>query len=190
MVIQAFSQGGSSIFTGKVPMLKSTQEKMERQQKMADQVDFWEGKKEALKNVKCNTIEDIAKKLEQFETYENQIASAKKAYNHEQMFHSMDEARERGEKIAEMAEKYEPKTAEEQREELAEEALGTEENESELMESLEDVSEELTEETEELSEEMLEQLSEEKLDGEMTPEDMALLLKRQKEQYQHIDFFA
>ncbi len=190
MVIQAFSQGGSAIFTGKAPVLKSTQEKMARQQKMADQVDFWKEKKESLKNVKCSTIEDIAKKLEQFETYENEIVSAKKAYNHEQMWHAMDEAKELGEKIAEAAEKYEPKTAEEQREELAEEALGTEENESELMESMEEVSEELMEETAELSEEMLEQLSEEELDGEMTPEAMALLLKQQKEQYQHIDFFA
>ena len=68
----------------------------------------------------------------------------------------LDEAQEFGEKIAEAAEKNEPNTAEERREDMVEEALGTDENKGELTEELE----ELTELTEELTEEMTEELEE------------------------------
>ena len=110
---------GFSIFSqkfGTAGMLKSTQDKMERQQKAQSQIDFFENQKENLKNMQCDSIEDIARKLEMFHSYEDQIAAVKKQYNNEQMFHAMDEARERGEQIAELAEDYAPKTEEERKE--------------------------------------------------------------------------
>jgi len=119
--------------------LKSTQEKIERQQKMQSQVDFFEGQKAGLKNMQCDTIEEIAKKLELFNNYEAQIAAVKKQYNQEQMMHCMDEAQERGEKLAEAVKKLEPKTAEERREEMAEEALGVEEEGGMLTEMLDEL---------------------------------------------------
>lgn len=119
--------------------LKSTQEKIERQQKMQSQVDFFEGQKAGLKNMQCDTMEEIAKKLELFNNYEAQIAAVKKQYNQEQMMHCMDEAQERGEKLAEAVKKLEPKTAEERREEMAEEALGVEEEGGMLTEMLDEL---------------------------------------------------
>ena len=106
---------GFSIFSqkfGTAGMLKSTQDKLERQQKAQSQIEFFENQKENLKNMQCDSIEDIARKLEMFHSYEDQIAAVKKQYNNEQMFHTMDEARERGEQIAELAEDYAPKTEE------------------------------------------------------------------------------
>ncbi len=121
-----------SLFAGGLPMLqgrglKSTQEKLERQQKAAGQIDFWEKQKENLKNTDCASLEEIAKKLEQIHTYNDAIAGAKMAYNQEQMFHILDEAQEQGEKIAEEAKKKAPKTPEERKKEKLEEALGIEE---------------------------------------------------------------
>lgn len=101
--------------------LKSTQEKLERQAKCNNQVSFFEKQKENLRNMECDTVEEIARKLEMFHTYEEEIAAAKAAYNSEQMFHVMDEAEEIAEKIAENAKKTEPKTPEERKEEAAEE---------------------------------------------------------------------
>ncbi len=176
------SNKGNTIYAGNLlafqkPALKSTQEKMERQQKAAGQIEFLESQKENLKNVECSTVEDIAKKLEKFHSYEDEIAAVRMQYNLEQMWHVMDEARELGEKIAEEAEKSEPKTAEERREEMAEEALGTEENKGKLTESMEEMQEEVTgladkmqEETAELTEEMTE-AAEESLD-ELTEESL------------------
>lgn len=167
---------------GKLPgiqdmTLKSTQEAMKRAQKAAGQIDFWEERKAGLKNMECGSAEEIAEKLDMFHTYEDEIAAAKMAYNHEQMFHLMDEARERGEKIAEAVEKMEPKTPEERREELAEEALGTEDGDGmpeevleEAEEILEEIQEEVLEETAEASgedvpEETMEASGEEVLEG-------------------------
>ncbi len=155
---------------GKLPgiqdmTLKSTQEAMKRAQKAAGQVDFWEARKAGLKNMECGSAEEIAEKLDMFHTYEDEIAAAKMAYNHEQMFHLMDEARERGEKIAEAVEKMEPKTPEERREELAEEALGTEDGDGMLEEVLEEAEEIL----EEIQEEVLEETAE--ASGEDVPEE-------------------
>ena len=67
-----------------------------------------------------------------------------------------------GEKIAEAAEKMEPKTAEERREDMAEEAMGTDEDKGMMEEMMEDVSD-LTEEVEAMEEnaEELEELAEE-----------------------------
>lgn len=142
---------GFSIFSqrfGTTGMLKSTQDKLERQQKAQSQIDFFENQKENLKNIQCESIEDIARKLEMFHSYEDQIAAVKKQYNNEQMFHTMDEARERGEQIAELAEDYAPKTEEERKEEMVEEALGIEEKGglAESMEAVQEITEEMVEE--------------------------------------------
>ena len=153
---------GFSIFSqrfGTNGILNATQDKMERQQKAQGQIDFLEKQKENLKNMQCDNIEDIAKKLEMFHSYEDQIAAVKKQYNNEQMFHAMDEARERGEQIAELAEDNAPKTEEERKEEMVEEALNIEENGG-LAECVEDVQEITEEIVEEIAEENLEVLDE------------------------------
>lgn len=143
---------GSSVFGGgflnRGPALKSTQQKMERQEERDRQVAFFENQKENLKNIKCGTVEEIARKLELFHSYEDQIKAAKMAYNNEQMMHMMDESREIGEKIADAVEKSKPKTPEERLEDLAEEAAGTESGG--ILEELDEV----LEETLELQEEM------------------------------------
>ena len=153
---------GFSIFSqrfGTAGMLKSTQDKLERQQKAQSQIEFFENQKENLKNMQCDSIEDIARKLEMFHSYEDQIAAVKKQYNNEQMFHTMDEARERGEQIAELAEDYAPKTEEERKEEIVEEALSLEEKGG-LTESMEEVQEITEEMVEELATENAELLDE------------------------------
>ncbi len=126
--------------------LKSTEEKAERIQKTQAQIDFFEGKKADLKDMHCGTLEEIEKKLELFNNYNDQIDAIKKQFNNEQIMHCMDEAKELGEKIAKAAEELEPKTAEERREELAKEALGIEDDGGMLDELLEDTIEEMPEE--------------------------------------------
>ena len=202
---------GKSIFAGNLPMmqrtgLKSAQDQAERQQKAQSQIAFWENQKESLKNVECDTPEAIGKKLEQFHSYESEIAAVKTQYNQEQMWHAMDEAKELGEKIAEEAEKFEPKTAEERREDMAEEALGTDENKGELTESMEEMQEEMSELTEDMSqtmeeitesaEETYDSLTEESMEtmeaaasAEM-PADSAELLPDQTVKYKRIDVFV
>lgn len=132
-------------------MLKSTQDRLERQEQTQKQVVFFEKQKENLKNVTCGSVEEIAEKLKMFQSYEDQIAAVKAAYNQEQMFHILDESTEKGEKIAEAVDKMEPRTPEERLEELVEEALGTEDGGEleEIMEELEEVTDEVTEELEE-----------------------------------------
>jgi len=148
---------------------KSTQEKMERQQKCESQVDFFEKQKENLKNMQCASLEEIARKLEMFHSYEDQIAAAKKQYNNSQMAHVLDEAKEIGDQIAKAAEKLEPKTPEERREEMAEEAAGTEKESNglleEIMEEIEETLEETMEKTMEETQEELEEAAKD-LDGE------------------------
>ncbi|MFG6382755.1 MAG: hypothetical protein K1V96_00685 [Lachnospiraceae bacterium] len=151
----------SSVFAGNLPILhnstlKSTQEKMERQQQAGNQIQFWEKQKENLKNMECGTVEEIAKKLEMFHNYEDEITAVKTAYNNEQMSHILDEAEEQGKKNAKAAEKLEPKTPEERREEMLEEAQGTEEDKG----ALEEVMEEMTEMVEETQEQLLEETQE------------------------------
>lgn len=166
-MLNAVSNKGGSLFAGNLPMmqkpaLKSTQEKIERQQKAAGQIQFWENQKEKLKNMECSTVEDIANKLEKFHSYEDEISAVKMQYNQEQMWHIMDEAKERGEKIAEAAEKMKPKTAEERREDMVEEALGIDDEKGALSESLEELSELAEELTEEVTEiDLNEELSQE-----------------------------
>ena len=179
---------GFSVFSqrfGTAGMLKSTQEKQERQQKAQSQIEFFENQKENLKNIQCDSIEDIARKLEMFHSYEDQIAAVKKQYNNEQMFHTMDEARERGEKIAELVEDYAPKTEEERKEEMVEEALGIEEKGG-LTEGMEEV--------QEITEEMVEELATENvelLDEAMTAESEVLaetaVLPPEEVKYKKID---
>lgn len=118
---------------------KSAQEKMERKQKAENQIAFFEAQKDNLKNRKCETLEEIARKLDAFHTYEDNIAAVKASYNKEEMSHILDEARELGEKIAKAAEKLEPKTAEERREDMAEEALGIDESEGVLDEMMDEI---------------------------------------------------
>ena len=179
---------GFSVFSqrfGTAGMLKSTQDKLERQQKAQSQIEFFENQKDNLKNMQCDSIEDIARKLEMFHSYEDQIAAVKKQYNNEQMFHTMDEARERGEKIAELVEDYAPKTEEERKEEMVEEALGIEEKGG-LTESMEAV--------QEITEEMVEELATENvelLDEAMTAESEVLaetaVLPPEEVKYKKID---
>lgn len=135
-------------------MLKSTQDRLERQEQAQKQVNFFEKQKENLKNVTCESVEEIAEKLNMLHSYEDQIAAVKAAYNQEQLFHILDESTEKGEKIAEAVDKMEPKTPEERLEEMAEEALGIEEGGE-----LEEVMDELQEAAEKLTEEMAEDVT-------------------------------
>lgn len=154
-------------------MLKSTQDRLERQEQTQKQIEFFEKQKENLKNVTAESVEEIAEKLKMFHSYEDQIASIKAAYNHEQMFHILDESTERGEKIAEAVDKMAPKTPEERLEEMVEEALGIEDGGEleEMMEEIEEIAEELTEEvTEEITEELEETLPE---NAELSAEEVA-----------------
>ncbi len=166
-VFQKISLGASS---------NSAREKAARQQKMDSQVDYWENKKESFKGKKCGSLEAIKDRLEQLQACEDEIAAAKKAYNHEQMFHVLDEAREQGEKIAEELKKHEPKTAEERQEELAEEAMGTDESSGGITESLEELTDEIKELAEDITElapedpEALEELRQEKRETEKEQE--------------------
>lgn len=155
-----------SLYMGKLSLLsgmglKSEQEKMQRRQKTDEEISFWEGRKESLKNMKCNGIEDIAKKLDMFHNYEEEIAAAKAAYNREQMFHVLDEAEEIGKKIADAVEKTEPKTPEERKEDMAEEALGTEDSGGMLEEVLDEAAKTLEELQDAVPETMDEALAEE-----------------------------
>lgn len=155
--------------------LKSTQQKLERQQKMQSQVDFFEGKKADLKNMHCETLEEIEQKLELFNNYDAQIMAAKQQYNQEQMMHTLDEAEERGEEIAKAAEKQKPKTAEERRLERIEEALGTEDEGGMLTEILEESLEDVAALEEQLAEEKIasEQVEEEILAEELLEEELS-----------------
>lgn len=170
--------------------LKSTREKIARQEKCEDQVNFWENQKKNLKNWEGATLEDIARKLEMFHSYEDQIDAAKMVYNNEQMWHMMDEARERAEKLAEHLEETKPKTPEERKEDLVEEALGVDENKgmlseildsaSEMIEDIESIEEveqaaEMAEKEKSLEEISAEEVSAEEMSAEVIPtEKMAL----------------
>lgn len=176
-------------------MLKSTKEKLMRQQEMQNQIDFFEQQKENLKSMECGNIDEIARKLDLFHSYEDQIAAAKQSYNQQQMFHVMDEAKERGEQIAKEAEKNAPKDAEERKEDLQKEALGMNETSAldDVMETLSDSAEELTQTAEAMTQEveqntenltdMVEQTTEnaienQKVEDAIPAKDTALLAQR------------
>lgn len=115
----------STIFsTGIGRELKSTLERAERKQRAQSQIDFFEGQKAELKNMKCDSLDEIEYKLELFNNYSAQIMMVKHQYNMEEMSHTMDEAAERGEQIAKAIEKQKPKTKEEKQLEKIKEALG------------------------------------------------------------------
>ena len=143
--------------------LKSTQDRLDRQAKRDNQIAFFEQQKENLKNMKTDSIEDISRKLDLLHGYDEQITAAKAEYNNSQMFHILDEARERAEKIAEEAEKYAPKTPEERLEDMIEEATGVDKDAgmlAEAMDELEEITEEMMEESVEEFDEMSEMLEE------------------------------
>lgn len=169
-------------FTQMAGGLKSTQQKLERQEKCASQVAFFEQQKDQLKNMQCTSLDEIAKKLDMLHGYEDQIAAAKQAYNDSQMMCALDEARERGEKIAEAAEKTKPKTEEERKKDQLEEATGNEESKgmlSEVMEEVSEITEEMLEEMAEENTEMQEEMAEE--NAEMLEEDTEMLQAAIKE---------
>ena len=134
--LMAFGQ--SRLFGGR---LKSTAQKLERQAERDSQVAFFENQKANLKNIECSSPEEAARVLEMLHSYEDSIAAVKAQYNQEQMFHLMDEAKERGEEIAKAIEESEPKTPEERREEAVKEALGIEEEGGMLSDILDEVAE-------------------------------------------------
>ena len=149
---------GITVNAGKIPIfqrmqqkgLKSREEKAERQQNRDNQVAALEKQKADLKNMECGSLEEIEDKLGLLHSYEDQIKAVKQTYNNEQMRHILDEAREKGEKIAEELEKLAPMTKEEREELLQKEALGIDEDQGMLSE----LTDELTEEPDkELSEE-------------------------------------
>ena len=143
--------------------LKSTQDRLDRQAKRDNQIAFFEQQKENLKNMKADSIEDISRKLELLHGYDDQITAAKAEYNNSQMFHILDEAMERAEKIVEEAEKYAPKTPEERLEDMIEEATGVDKDAgmlAEAMDELEEITEEMMEESVEELDEMSEMLEE------------------------------
>lgn len=164
--------------------LKSTEDKLERQQKRDDQIAFFEQQKENLKEMKCDSLDEISRKLGMLHSYEDEITAIKAAYNDGQISHILDEAREIGEKIAEEAEKMEPKTAEERREELAKEALETDEEAGEKSE-LEEAIEEIAKEAEEIQEEAMEELLDEV--AEETPEDLAEAVEKRAEHMESVE---
>lgn len=143
---------GIVVNAGKMPVfqrirqkgLKSREEKMERQQNRDDQVAVLEKQKADLKNKECGSVEEIEDKLGLLHSYEDQISMVKQTYNMEQMRHILDEAREKGEKMAEELKKLAPKTEEERKKALREEALGIEENQGILSELLDELTEEVT----------------------------------------------
>ena len=189
-------QKGGSVFAGNLPMLqnnvsKSAQDKAERQQKTQSEISFWEKQKENLKNQECESVEEIAEKLKALHSYEDEIAAAKQSFNNEQMWHILDEAEELGEKIAEAAEKMEPKTAEERREDMAEEAVGTDGDETMMEEMMEDVSDlaeevEAVEENAKELEEMAEE-TEEMQEAKEAQEKLAEETKQMEEQEQEME---
>lgn len=142
---------GRSLFSAN-GMMKSTAQKLERQAKRDSQVAFFENQKANLKNIECSSPEEVARVLELLHSYEDQIAAAKAEYNNAQMFHLMDEAKERGEEIAKAIEDSEPKTAEERKKEAVEEALGIEEEKGLLDDVLDQVADKAAEALEDMSE--------------------------------------
>lgn len=130
--------------------LKSTKDRMDRMAQRDNSIAFFEQQKANLKNMETNSIEDIARKLDLFHNYDDRIVAERIAYNNSQALHILDEAQELGEKIAENAEKYKPKTPEERREDMIEEATGVDQDEgmmSEMLDELSEVTEEMTEDS-------------------------------------------
>ena len=179
-----FSKNTSAPWQSNANMLKSTREKIQRQEERDGKIAFFETQKQNLKNQKADTIEEIAKKLEKFHTYEDEIAAAKQEYNSSQMFHILDEAEERGEQMAKAAEKYKPKTEEEQKKEAQGEAAGTDgktDDKGVLSEIMDDMSESI--DAQEGNLETTGQLSEAELQQKLSDEE----LQKKQQRYQPFD---
>lgn len=158
---------GYSIFQGfrRGADLKCNQEKQRRMAERDNQLAALEDQKKNLKNMECGSLDEIEEKLKLFHSLEDQARAVKQKFNLEQVSHILDEARERGEKIAEDIEKTKPKTEAEREKEAKEEALEAisgEDMESDGM--LEEVMEELEENLEETIEETIEENLEENLE--------------------------
>ena len=160
--------------------LKSTQQRIQRQEERDNKIAFFEQQKNNLKNLKCETVEEIAKKLDMFHSYEDQIVAAKAAYNNEQMMHLMDESQERGEKIAEALEKSEPKTAEERLEDMAEEAMGVDKG------VLDEMMDEVMDEVTEMQEELQDAISEESLEEAVQTTDIPEMKSIEQQLEEHV----
>ncbi len=177
------------------PMLKSTQDRMKRMAQRDQKIAFFEQQKENLKSMKTDSLEDISRKLDMLQGYNDEIAMAKTEFNNGQIYHMLDEARELGEKMAKAAEKNAAKTPEERREELIEEITGVENDGllSEIMDELPDIEEEMTEESldalEDVSEERL-QVKEENqaLYQESTKTDEDITAENFSDKYTRIDY--
>ena len=144
VTINLSSGGKMSSMLSNNSMLKSTVEKLQRQTERDNKVAFFEAQKENLKKTEASDVEGIAKKLELYHSYEDEIKAVKQEYNSSQMFHAMDEARERGEKLAEAAKKNKPKTEEERKKEALKEVEGDEAGDgmlSEIMDALDEIEE-------------------------------------------------
>ena len=133
-------------------MLKSTKDKADRQAQRDGKIEFYEKQKQNLKNTEAQTVEEIAKKLEMFHSYEDGIKAAKQEYNSSQMLHVLDEAQERAEKIAKAAEKNKPKTPEERRKDVLDEAAGKDEDKGGLPEIMDDLIQKADESAEKMAE--------------------------------------
>ena len=163
----------SSKFFQTTNMKKNTAEQKEYIDTAVSMME--KAQKENLKNRKADSLEEISEKLEMFHNYEDEIAAANQEYNNSQMFHVMDEAEEHGEKIAEAAERNKPKTEEERKEEMVDEALGTEENKgmmSEIMDELSETTEEMTEQMTEKTVENMEELPDEVLQEQLATDSL------------------
>ena len=58
--------------------LKSTRERLDRQVKRDNQIAFYEQQKENLKGMRADTLEEISRKLDLLQEYDDKIALAKK----------------------------------------------------------------------------------------------------------------
>lgn len=169
--------------------MTSTQDRLARQNERDSQIAFFENQKAHLKDFESGDLEGIGRKLELLHSYEDQIAAVKMAYNQEQMKHVMDEAMERAEQIGEAAEKLEPKTPEERKKELAEEALGIDETKSELTENLEELTEELTEERTENLEELTQDVTENSGETTEAVAETQSAMPKRAELYEKLDIY-
>lgn len=148
-----FGLSGKTIFgLQNQGMLKSTKERLDRQAQRDSKIEFYEKQKQNLKNTEAQTVEEIAKKLEMFHSYEDEIKAARQEYNSSQMLHVLDEAQERAEKIAKAAEKNKPKTLEERKKDALDEAAGKDEDKGGLSEIMDDLIQKADESAEKMAE--------------------------------------
>ena len=128
-----------------------------------------------MKNRKADSLEEISEKLEMFHNYEDEIAAANQSIIIHRCFMSWTRQKNMAKKIAEAAERNKPKTEEERKEEMVDEALGTEENKgmmSEIMDELSETTEEMTEQMTEKTVENMEELPDEVLQEQLATDSL------------------